>query len=291
LNVMLDSGAYSVWKRGEVIDLQSYIDFIHENKQWLDVYVNLDVMGDPVKSWENQREMERQGLSPLPVYHIGEAKRFFDMAMEYDYFGIGGVVFKGKNTLVVNLMKLFIQLCPESNDYKPVKKLHGFGMAVPEIIAQYPWYSVDSASWVIYGRYGNIIMPRNTNGEPDYRKPPWVIDVSTRSTSDIPYDNFGLSPQILQKAFVDYIELHGFKLGKSEFKNVNNGYVLQENELWFNKKEGIIEIIHERGVSNDHSLRDQINVMYYLEMSKTIPEWPWSWKPPRRMGTFFEATE
>ncbi len=70
--LFLDSGAYSAFRQGVEIDLQAYITFCHEHKDVFEVYAVLDDIRDPRRTWENQQEMERQGLRPLPTYHYGE---------------------------------------------------------------------------------------------------------------------------------------------------------------------------------------------------------------------------
>jgi len=39
INVMLDCGAFSAWRRGEVIDLPAYIEFVKRHQHLLDCYV------------------------------------------------------------------------------------------------------------------------------------------------------------------------------------------------------------------------------------------------------------
>ena len=42
----LDSGAFSAFTQGAEIDIQEYIEFIKEHKDYLEAYANLDVIGD-----------------------------------------------------------------------------------------------------------------------------------------------------------------------------------------------------------------------------------------------------
>jgi len=60
-----------------------------------------------------------------------------------------------------------------------------------------------------------------------------------------------------------YIEYIGFEYG------------LEQEE-----KDGTISIVRT-GVSNTHYLRDQINMLYYIGVQNSMPEWPWAWKPKR----------
>jgi hypothetical protein len=86
--LFLDSGAFSVYTRGEQIDIDAYIDFIR--KKNIKLYANLDVIKNAEATLENQRYMEKQGLNPLPCFHIEEPFDFFEYYIKnYEYIGIG----------------------------------------------------------------------------------------------------------------------------------------------------------------------------------------------------------
>ena len=91
---MLDSGAFSVWNMGKTIDIYKYIEFIKEND--IEIYFNLDVIGDVEGTKKNQKIMEDNGLNPIPVFHYGEPFEYLDWLVEqgYTYIGIGGTVGK-----------------------------------------------------------------------------------------------------------------------------------------------------------------------------------------------------
>ena len=36
----------------------------------------------------------------------------------------------------------------------------------------------------------------------------------------------------------------------------------------------MIEIIEEIGISNTYQLRDEINIIYFLDLEKNMPSWP-----------------
>ena len=72
VELFLDSGAFSAWSQGKEINIEDYIQFIKEHKDVIDVYANLDVIGDAEATWRNQLRMEKAGLNPLPVFHYGE---------------------------------------------------------------------------------------------------------------------------------------------------------------------------------------------------------------------------
>lgn len=88
-----------------------------------------------------------------------------------------------------------------------------------------------------------------------------------------------LSPK-QQQLVLDYVQDKGYKLGKSTFKKVSEIYQPKEGERWAEKKtevkngKRLLEIIEEEGISNRHLLRGEINIIYFLDLAKAIPEWP-----------------
>lgn len=283
MDIFLDSGAFTVWKSGGTVNLQDYIDFIHKHKDKLEVYANLDVMTDPAATWENQAEMERQGLKPLPVFHIGEDFKYLHKCMEYEYFAVGGNVYKGLGILKSFFDTMFAMLCPKDNGYLPTHKVHGFALTAPSIVASYPWYSADSTSWVMYGKYGIILIPKST-----YKEEPYTIFVSTRSKAQAEYDAHIKTVSPVHREYImKYITSRKFVLGSSEFHTESKGYKLKDNEVWSDRKTYEVETILERGLCNDHSIRDYFNLQYYLDLERSVPEWPWPWE--RRQWTLESA--
>lgn len=55
----LDSGAFSAFTLGKHIDLYEYIKFCQANKEYLEVYANLDDIESYKKTEENQKIMEQ----------------------------------------------------------------------------------------------------------------------------------------------------------------------------------------------------------------------------------------
>ena len=291
----LDSGAYSIWnesyKKGTILsdaDLRKYMDeyaaFVKENIATLTLYINVDLPFSPSKTYENQKYLEKEhGLSPLPVVHPGEniswLKKYVDEG--YPYVGIGcmGASTVGKQTWIKATGDPFFNFICDTPNKLPRIKTHAFAAASPEIFVKYPWFSVDSASWVIYGKYGGIIIPKKTKGKYDYSIAPYLIKTSWKNHHiNIQGTHIDNITGIQRNEFLDYFEMHGLKLGISEFKKVSQGYELQENETWVSsKKKDEVEIIFEKGLCNDYRIRDDANLYYFLDMEKQIPEYPWAY--------------
>jgi hypothetical protein len=298
VDLFLDSGAFSAWTQGISINIQEYIDFIKEHQDIIEVYANLDVIakGNTLASKEeaakqtlrNQRIMEKAGLKPLPVFHIGEPFRYLEGYLKkYDYICLGGMVGKPKSTLVPWLNKCFGEYLCDGKGL-PKVKVHGFGLTSLPLMLQFPWYSVDSTSWVTTGRMGSIYVPRYRQGKPIYDENSWKIAVSSRSPSmkDAGQHIDTLPPK--QKAIIlEYIHSKGYQLGKSRFERVMQVRELAENERWAERKPKnsldtrLLEIIEEPGVSNMYQLRDEMNIIYFQDLEKSMPKWPW---PFQRQG-------
>lgn len=189
----LDSGAYSAWSRGTVIDLDEYCAFIRHNIELIEVYASLDVIpGVPgqnatekqrdeaaEQSWKNYLYMQREGLDPLPVYHYGENPRYLERMLEYGcpYIGIGGLVGIPGERRRVWLDRVFDRLT--NDEGKPIVQTHGFGMTSIPLIFRYPWYSVDSTTWIKVTAMGGVYLPAVVNGEFVFDQVPEVVSVSS----------------------------------------------------------------------------------------------------------------
>jgi len=159
--VFLDSGAFSAHSLGVHISIDDYCDYIRRNRDILRVEDGavmasvLDGIGDPLKTWQNQLEMERQDAKPLPCFHYGEDIRYLDWYVErYSYITIGGLVGKSAKDQEVWLDRVWERMMDGSGRAK--LKVHGFGMTSPNLMMRYPWHSCDSSSWIQAAAFGSI---------------------------------------------------------------------------------------------------------------------------------------
>lgn len=283
ISIFLDSGAFSSFTHNEEVDIDAYISFIEKYKSYIDMYANLDVIGDVEATWKNQQYMESKGLHPMPCFHLHEDMEYLHMyCKKYPYIAMGGLVGSTKETTVPWLDRCWDIIC-DTEDRTPMCKVHGFGVTSLYLLFRYPWYSVDSSSWLAAGRFGSVLVPKNF----DYTKDPWKVSVSTRSPDqkdDNSWHFLSMSP-LEQSVVLKYFDSIGFSLGKSEFRYVDPHYVLQKNEHWCKDpqvkiydsyKEGdlIVETIVEDGLCNNHISRDHANFLYYRNLEKHLPSWP-----------------
>jgi len=156
--VFLDSGAYTAWTQHKEIDIKKYINYLKEYKDKFTVYANLDVIGNPEKTLENQKIIEQAGLNPLPVFHSKTDFKYLEYyATHYDYLALGGLVplTRQPKVLINWLNKCYRYLLP----FIQAKglKIHLFGISDYRILLKYPVYSCDSTSWQSGVRYGTIV--------------------------------------------------------------------------------------------------------------------------------------
>jgi len=188
--IILDSGAFSAWNKGDVIDLDAYIKQAHEiiemsaeaNKE---VHVvNLDVipgkkgetkdllnaLRDPevkqqnkeiinkaaAEGLKNLKIMLSNGITPIHVFHQGEDWKWLDKMLELtDYIGISPANDMSQTSKKAWMDSVFDYL------YKNGVKVrtHGFAVTAITSIRDLPWHSCDSTTWRLFAGYGKVIFP------------------------------------------------------------------------------------------------------------------------------------
>jgi len=172
VNIMLDSGAYSAWKKKEEVDLNEYIEYCKANKDRLYSMVNLDVIGNAEQSLENFKIMKKEGLDVVPVFHrvsgvIDPIEHLHYYCKHSERIALSGYAqTKFQIREMINYTKKMFDIIPKD------KKIHLLGltnariiMAVGERIE-----SVDSSSAACFRVYNNLSsysgMLHNTKGMP-----------------------------------------------------------------------------------------------------------------------------
>jgi hypothetical protein len=175
VDLVLDSGAFTAWRQEKSIDLDRYIQFIHDHEEHLWHYVNLDTIPGRYKvtrtpeqteeaarlSFRNLEVMTKNGLDPMPVFHQGERFYWLEKMLDFgcSYIGLSPVNRAGVDQKCQWLDEVFGLLC--NNDQgMPCVKTHAFGLTSPPLLLRYPWYSADSVSWLLGGGFGRVFIPR-----------------------------------------------------------------------------------------------------------------------------------
>lgn len=206
--VFLDSGAFSAFTKGAEIKLEDYAAFNHKNADIIHLAANLDDLHKREKlTWANQKALEAMGMKPLPVFHTREdpawLKKYIDAG--YNYIALGGMVPESKAWLKGWLDDIWGNYLTDGKG-RPRVRIHGFGLTTFDLMLRYPWYSVDSTSWVLAGRYG-LIWYVDDEGKPVRL---YISDQSPkRKDWDSHFDT--LSP-MHKKKLTDQIEQRGFKV-------------------------------------------------------------------------------
>jgi hypothetical protein len=150
--VFLDSGAWSAFTMGVIIKLDDYIRYCHDNAASLWTYCNLDDMKRPEITLANQREMERQGLAPMPVFHIGEPWDVLERyAEEYDHIAIGRIVpYTTRPKVIIPYLGKSFRIVDGR------AKVHGLGVSNTTLLRLFPWATTDSSAWGGGFRFGTV---------------------------------------------------------------------------------------------------------------------------------------
>lgn len=147
-DILFDSGAFSLWRRGISIDIQEYCKYLTTHS--IEKYIVLDKIGSHAETMVNQKIMEDYGMNPIPVYHLNSPiENLYEICEKYSYVCLGGTV--GSNVSV--RLKFFTEVF----QHFPNHKFHGLGLTDMRIVSKFPFYSVDSTTWLCAAKTGNIL--------------------------------------------------------------------------------------------------------------------------------------
>ena len=106
--------AYSLWLVTEVLPYYPKIE-----------YFNLDILGDGLKTLENQLIMESYGLKPIPIWHLGEGEEYLNFYYQhYEYISVGGLVAGNSSKKELRMLTSLL-----TQKY-PGRKYHYFGIGI-----------------------------------------------------------------------------------------------------------------------------------------------------------------
>jgi len=313
IKLFLDSGAFGIYKRlskgsmdGSAMSTlksrsrddysyvcsdeyktyrREYVRFLKKHAKHFDVYANLDVIGNAELTYKNQKWFEKRGFKPCPVWHIDSDVKWLQRYIDegYDYICIGAMV--GVSSVILRqLLDMVWSEILTDNKGIPKIKVHGFGMTSFSLMKRYPWYSVDSTSWVISPGFGSILYPKKGKTEGYDWGSIESITVSNVGFKKDPGSNthFRNKPSYLRRYILEYLESAGIPFGESSYKKVNPNYVLKKDgENWLVKGEEI-EVVESPGVSNTRMRRVDACLYAFTEFEAHLPRWPWALKLKKR---------
>jgi hypothetical protein len=160
-NHILDSGAFSMLNKKQNININkyvdNYIDFIKKTNQnnffELDIYKIIGI--DKTEDIRNKIE-QATGKPCIPVWHKHLGIDYFNMLIEnYNYIAIGGFALKDIKKRDYKYIPQLLKLANEKNC-----KVHGLGFTQLSLLKtkKFPFYSVDSTTWLVGGKYGNLCL-------------------------------------------------------------------------------------------------------------------------------------
>jgi len=171
--ILLDSGAFSTWKRGTEIKIDDYCSFIRKHS--INNYITLDAVGDARRTEENTKAMESNGFSPIPVFHMGASLTVLERLLdEYPYICLGGSVGATYAKRVNFFRSVF--------NFAPKHQFHGLGLTDSRIMKMFPFFSVDSTTWLTAEKNGKILTIDGVQ-----IKAPLEMDAKTRFENTIKY--------------------------------------------------------------------------------------------------------
>lgn len=162
-SIFLDSGAFSMFTLGKTINLDQYAKFISKRADYLEVASNVDVIGggNELASYKNQKYLEgfKLPVPVCPVHHARDRDEWLVKYLDegYPYIFLGGMVPETTGYLIDWLDHIWDKYLALPDGTARVK-VHGFGLTTFELMDRYPWYSVDSTSWVMISMFGNILL-------------------------------------------------------------------------------------------------------------------------------------
>lgn len=135
--------------------ITQYAKYVKPREKNWDWYVTFDYTHDPKICWDMVKYLEKKGLTPVPVVHGGQSTEWFRRYCEegYSLIGLGGMA---QRQGYKRARKVLDEIFNIAARYKNIN-LHGFGVTSLSLLFMYPWYSVDSASWVKAAAYGSIL--------------------------------------------------------------------------------------------------------------------------------------
>jgi len=151
IDLLIDCGAFTVHKKGKVIQLEEYYDFLYKIDFPIVDYFALDSIGDPVKTFSNFMQMMEDGFTPLPIFTRGDSLEQLEEYYKYsDYVALGGLWAGGEND--PGYVKYIME-----EGFKG-RKTHWLGFAVHDLMLHYKPYSVDATNWKRALLYGELVI-------------------------------------------------------------------------------------------------------------------------------------
>ena len=294
LKTMLDSGAYSAFRQGKVIDIDEYAEFVKTNGHNYDACITLDVINDAKSTYRNWLYLRKKGVDVLPVYHLGTDEKWLRKYLEVtDHICLGAIANLSTKARLEGLTYIWEKYLVDENKM-PKVKVHGLGLTAVAIMLQYPWHSVDSMTPLISAVFGRIFLPFvKGHGEQ------WVEDyfggffvaVSDQSKRKKVLTDYAGLPYLMEEQYNGMFEEKEFDLGQiyyieKRLTRKDKARLVKDQELedtkgHIQKKQGLLEIELPKPILTDAETlanswwcRLDWNIRVWGELVERMPAWP-----------------
>jgi hypothetical protein len=159
--ILLDCGAFSAHTLGHKITLLDYERAICAIEP--DYYVQLDVLGDPRRTYQNLGKMHRDGFDPIPIFTRPTPLSELDHLIKegYPWIALGNLNDSGRVKSLNGLRVYMNQVFAMAEDRT---RLHMFGIARVKVLLQFPFYSCDTSEALKATGYGVVRRIRSDGG-------------------------------------------------------------------------------------------------------------------------------
>lgn len=190
-SIIGDSGAFTVWTKGETIDLDAYTAWAlaYQTERPDFIPITLDVIpgslgGDAPSERQRKKAMKAgiensdalraAGLRIMEVFHWHEPLSQLDLLLDRrqpgELVAVGGLAGGGSKTEKLAFVRGVFARLRDREGWDNLPRLHGLGISpLSELSYTCPWWSVDSSSWSTPGRYGFSVTSGGRRNEADRR--------------------------------------------------------------------------------------------------------------------------
>ena len=194
--LLIDSGAFTVHRKGGTLDVDSYINWLNDNMDYIDYAIQIDdipgkwgevktpeqIKQSPINTWNNYLYMTSKLKCPtklLPVFHQHENYKYLKTIVNHKINGeyIPYICISGNKELTSAQRKKFYSECYDviKRSENPNVKVHCLGSATLSDITDFPFTSSDATTWLMQGAngtiitdYGSIIVSESQKDNPEY---------------------------------------------------------------------------------------------------------------------------
>lgn len=280
VRTILDSGAFTAYQKGIVLDVDKYGECVESNKEYFDGFFNMDSILDGKTSYQNWKYLRKNGIHTIPIYHIGTDLKWLERYLrQTDHIGIGAIASLSTSKRLYGLSHVWQKYLTDRNGM-PQYKVHGLGLTAIPIMMRYPWYSLDSFTPIIAAVWGGILLPAiSSDGDLKYFEME-AYKISAQSNHQAGTMNSFLTiPMRIRSVYMKMIEDAGYTLGeithKEKIERRGRKGEFDDRQV---PLPGVIEITepdeNKNTLANNWVVRMDWNLYIWGLLRERMPEYP-----------------